>query len=133
MRALADSFLSFNRKKYNEVIENLSHVRFFDTRDKFYVRSLSLRAYYELGELVLLDYNIDSAKQFVSKNPTLGKLTRKNFSSFLNYLKRLLTIREKNEFSELEKLLKEIEQDKGTINREWLQEKINEIIKKGAA
>ncbi|HEY3251005.1 MAG TPA: hypothetical protein VGK25_07790, partial [Ignavibacteria bacterium] len=130
MRTLADAFLAFKLKNYDKVIENLGKVKFIDARDKFYVRSLSLRAYYELGEIPTLLYHIDSAKQFVSKNSSLGKSTRINFNIFLNFMSRFLQLSENNNKYELEMLKKEILQDKSAINGIWLVEKIDEIIGK---
>jgi hypothetical protein len=129
MRTLADSFLAFKLKEFEKVIENLSSVRFIDSRDKFYVRILLLRAYYELGEIPTLVYYIDSVKQFINKNPTLGKITRSSFDDFLKCLKKLVSLREKNDNFELEKLKKEIEKDRGMMNRGWLLEKVEELEK----
>ncbi|MCI0450363.1 MAG: hypothetical protein L0Y79_11380 [Chlorobi bacterium] len=127
MRALAESFIAFKQDDYNKVIENLTKVRFIDTRDKFYVKSLSIMAYYELNEILVLLYNIDSAKQFVIKNPSLGRLTSINFNKFLNALKKLIDIKEKSNLKELKNLYVEIEQEKSMVNYDWLLEKIDEI------
>jgi hypothetical protein len=130
MKTLAEALLAFKLKNFDKIIENLSKVKFLDTRDKYYVKSLTLRAYYELGEIPALYYYIDSTKQFVSKNPSLGKLTRKNFYNFINCLNRMLAMKEKNNFFGLEKMKNEIEQEKNIVNRDWLLEKIEKIMVK---
>lgn len=131
MRRLADAFLAFEMNDFEKVIRDLSMVRFFDVRDKFYVKSLSLRAYYELNEIVLLHYNIDAAKQFTAKNPSLGKLTRTNFNKFLDALKKLLAVKEDNDLYNLEKLYNEVLPEKSMVNHSWVLKKIEEL-KKGA-
>ena len=133
MRAFANAFLAFKLKKYDEVLENLSRVKFIDVRDKYHAKSLSLRSHYELGDIPTLHYNVESAKQFVSKNTSLGKVTRKRFSHFLDSLKKLLVIMERPDLKNIDKLRKEVESDHEMVNGLWLLEKIAELkTKKGA-
>lgn len=131
IRRIAEAFLAFKMKKFDKVIEQLSGVRFIDTRDKYYVKSLTLMSYFELGEIIALDYNIENAKKFVQNSQSLGKLTRVNFNRFLDYLKKLLAAMEKNDAFEFKKLDEEIKNNKSIINYSWLVEKIEEL-KKGA-
>jgi len=127
VRALAEAYLAFKLKEFDKVIEYLSKVRFIDNRDKFIVKSITLMAYYELNELPALVYNIETTKQFISKNPSLGKITRENFNTFLIHLKKILDIKEKGNFAKTESVKMEIEKDRGTVNRTWLLEKIEEL------
>jgi hypothetical protein len=129
MRAMANAFFNFKLKEYDKVIENLGKVKFIDIRDKFLVRSLYIRAYYELGEFPALIYQIESARQFILKNVNIAKHTRKNFNIFLMYMSRFLHFIETNDTYQIEVLKKSIEQDKPVVNGEWLLEKIEEFKK----
>ncbi|MBZ0201523.1 MAG: hypothetical protein K8I03_00750 [Ignavibacteria bacterium] len=130
MKAISYAFLKFKIKQYNEVLEYLSKVKFIDVRDKYHAKSLSIRVYYELNDFITLYYSIDSAKQFVSKNESLGKITKKRFNHFLDYLKKLTAIKEQNDLRLLDRLKQEIELDTQIVNKLWLLEKIAEIENK---
>jgi hypothetical protein len=132
MRAMANSFLFFKLKDYNKIIENLGKVRFIDIRDKFFVKSLYIRAYYELGDHQAMLYQIDSAKQFVSNNTGIAKHTREGFSAFLNYVTNFMHLLENNNFHKTEVLKKNIDNDKSFVNKDWLLEKIKELEPKKA-
>lgn len=130
MKAISYAFLNFKLKQYNEVLVNLSKVQFIDVRDKYHAKSLSIRVYYELDDFITLYYSIDSAKQFVSKNESIGKITKKRFNHFLDYLKRLTAIKEKNDSKLLGRLKQEIELNTQIVNKLWLLEKTAEIENK---
>jgi hypothetical protein len=127
MRALALAYLYLKLKKYSKVLENLKDVKFIDARDKMYVKSLYIRAYYETGEFELLMYQIDSAKHFISSTVSLNEKTRINFLRFLNYLTNLVNAIEKNNTVEIDIIRNKIENDHELPFGEWLLIKISEL------
>lgn len=127
MRALAFAYLYLKLKEFPKVLENLKDVKFIDARDKMYVKSLYIRAYYEMGETELLLYQIDSAKHFMSSSSSLTEYTRKNFVRFLNYLVNLVHAIEKSDKNEIELIKHKLENDPELPFGEWLLIKIAEL------
>jgi len=131
MTELSSAYLQYKLKNFKKVPEILSKTNFSDGLDKIYLKSLNLRAYYELNDIELLIYNIDSARNFFNTNKTVPDNLRGNYIKFLNCLNRLVALKENYDEFELEKLRKTVEADKSISLDEWLIEKIDEI-KKGA-
>lgn len=126
MRALGLAFLYFKLKDYNKVLENLSKVKFIDTRDKLYVKSIYIRTYYELNELEILISHINSFTRFLNSNSTIAITTRTNYNRCLRILNRLVNAREKNDYEEIEAVYP-LALDISLPLGNWLKEKIEQI------
>ncbi len=126
VRALAMAFLNLKLKNFDKVIGNLKDVKFIDSRDKYYVKTLYIRAYYELKDTEQLLYQIDSAKHFISSANSLSQTTRTNFLRFLNALNSAINAQEKNDDAAIAVLKKKLEADKEMPFANWLLEKLNE-------
>lgn len=126
VRALAMAFLNLKLKNFDKVIGNLKDVKFIDSRDKYYVKTLYIRAYYELKDTEQLLYQIDSAKHFISSANALSQTTRTNFLRFLNALNSAVIAQEKNDEATLAVLKKKLDADKEMPFANWLLEKLNE-------
>ncbi len=131
MRALGMAYLYQKLKDYPKVLENLKDVKFIDSRDKFYVKSIYIRTYFELREFEQLFYQIDSAKHFINGSNLLSKYTKTNFLRFLNILTKLVNAMEDNDDTGIEQIRQKLKSDPELTFGDWLTEKIDEI-KKGA-
>lgn len=127
MQALSYACIHTLEKDYEKVLENLGKVKFVDAIDKVYVKSLYIRTYYDLGEFEIFLNQIDSMKHFLNKSKLLGDYFKKTYLKTLNYLTKLLNIREKNDLFEAKFLEKSIKSDKGIQMRDWMLEKIGEL------
>lgn len=127
MHALGLAYLNFNLKNFETVIENLKNVKFIDTRDKLHVRNLYIRTYYELNEIETVITQIDSAKHFLSNNPSFTNNTKSSYIKSLNLLNRLINAKVNNDIGEIENLLQAVEEDRELALGRWLKEKIDEI------
>ncbi len=133
MRALSIAFLYFSQKNFGKVIENLSKAIFRDTKDKITVKLLYLRTYFELNEPEVLLLHLDSAYHFLKNNSSgINKENALNYYKFLRSLKKLVNAREKDDYDVLLYMEKTIKDNKAIVHRDWLLEKISELIKKGA-
>ncbi len=129
MKALGLAYLYQKLKDYPKVLENLKDVKFIDSRDKFYVKSIYIRTYFELREFEQLFYQIDSAKHFINGSNSLSEYTKTNFLRFLNYLTNLVNAMESDDTSEIGLIRHKLENDPELPFAEWLIDKINEIQK----
>ncbi len=129
MQALCYACINFKDKDYDKVLENLGKVKFVDVIDKIYVKSIYIRTYYDLGEFEIFLNQIDAMKHFLNKNKSLGEYFRRTYLKTLNYLTRLLSVREKSDSFEAELLEKKIKGDHEIQMGEWMLEKIAEIKK----
>ncbi|HEY3250881.1 MAG TPA: hypothetical protein VGK25_07155 [Ignavibacteria bacterium] len=127
MRALGYAYLYLKLKDYGKVIENLGKVKFKDVRDKLNVRSLYIMTYYELNDIEMLLYQIDSARHFINKNPALSEAISKNYNIFLSNINKLLAAKQNYDDLEINLLRDTFDKDKILFFRDWLIEKIDEI------
>ena len=131
MQALSYACMNYLVKDYDKVLEYLGKVKFVDAIDKVYVKSIYIRTFYDLGEFEIFLNQIDSMKHFLNKNKMLGDYFKRTYSKTLNYLTKLLQVREKNDYIEAEMLENTIKGEKQIQMSEWMLEKIAEI-RKGA-
>lgn len=128
-RALCYAHLYYIQKDYEKVLENLSKTEFFDSLDKIYVRTLYIRIYFEMKEFETLRNYLDTARHFYEKNPHVSNTLRNNNIKFVNCMSRMLGAMESNDGFELEKIRKFAKEDKTMANKEWIVDRIDEIIK----
>ena len=94
-------------------------------KDKIDSRILLSQAYYELKEVEVLLYHIDSSLHFLKRNPSFSKSVLTPTNNFFTFLKKLAMAKEKSGIPVLRNTLlkkKEIEE------RKWLLKKLEEMI-----
>jgi len=123
---LAYALIAFDEKQYKECIGALSKISY--KYSYFYLKSkdVQIRAYYEQGDMESILSAIDATKHYLKRHKDILSIHYNRFMSFLNYITRLLKLNKKNK-AELKMLIKELDDDRSTIAREWLIEKIIEL------
>ncbi len=123
---LSSALISFQLKKYKECIGSLSKVGYKYTY--FYLKSKEtlIKAYYELGEIESLEAVVDAAKHYLKRHRELLSIHYDRYILFLNYVTNLLKL-DKKQKPELKLLMKKLDENRTTIAREWLIEKIIEM------
>jgi hypothetical protein len=116
------------KKNFNEVVENLNKIDFNDLWYYLNGKSLLIAAYYELKETDPLESLLQSFKTYVNREKLLIKSRKQKYLVFIKFTSRLLKL-SKNDKTKLKKLKNEISEITGVINKPWLLEKINEMIK----
>ena len=129
MRKLAEAYVYFNAKKFNDVLDSLNKFRSGDANDKLPVKNLIAKTYYELNEFEMLMYHIDTSKHFLNKSKNISDFRKKVNGKFYNYLNSLVTVIEDNKLEKLNTLEDNIRNDNSVNNKVWLLEKIAEITK----
>ena len=128
---LAYALLYFKMKEFRKVLKSLNKIVFvnIDIQDKYFVRTLTARSYYELNELEPLLSYINSSNRFLKINPSVTKSDRIYIHNFFKYIKKIVFIREDNDLSNIGVVRNEIEKTREISNKNWLLEKLNELEK----
>lgn len=123
---LASALIAFHEKKYKECIAFLGKVGYKYTY--FYLKSKEtlIKAYYELDELESMEAVVDAAKHYLKRHKEILSIHYDRFILFLNYIINLTKL-DKKQKPELKVLMKKLDENRTTIAREWLIEKIIEM------
>ncbi len=123
---LTSALISFNLKKYKECIGHLNKVGYKYTY--FYMKSKEtlIKTYYELGEFESLEAVIDTAKHYLKRHKEILSIHFDRYILFMNYVINLIKL-DKKQKPELKILMKKLDENRTTIAREWLIEKIIEM------
>lgn len=118
----------FKEKNYKEALSSLSVVRQDDVFYKVAMKNLYAMIYYESSlteELFLL---LDSYRSFLSSNVVIGEKLKDNHFNFVSTLTKLLKLKDVGEKSEIQYLKFETEAVKSLLSKQWLIEKMNELL-----
>ncbi len=123
---LSLALISFSAKKYKECVGHLSKVGYKYTY--FYLKSKEtlIKVYYELGEIESMEAVIDAAKHYLKRHKELLSIHYDRYILFLNYVISLGRL-DKKQKAEIKVLMKKLDENRTTIARDWLIEKIIEL------
>ena len=119
----------FEKGEYGQSLSFASQVKYEDNFYNLQAKNLTLRIFYETEQYEDLLSSISSYRMYLSKNRTLKKEELGSHSLFLNYLVKLLRIREQNKYHKLNDLICEMSENNFTNNL-WLIEKANALLRK---
>jgi len=126
--SLGNALLCLKLKKYNKVLEYLINVEFVDVRDKIHVKFLLAQTYYEMDEIDSLMHHLDASKHFLHNNKFVSEDHRKSYGNFLNFLTNIVSLKEHPDPFSVQKLKNEIETVSELSEKQWLLEKINQLL-----
>jgi hypothetical protein len=128
MYKLAYANLYFNLRKYEEAHTYISTIKGFNYFAKTDVKDIELKILYEKGLYENIFYAIERYKKFLKNNKSITNKKKEITTKFLIILKKLVSIKTKNEVViSREDLINEIKKDKSINEYEWLIEKTNEM------
>ena len=132
MKSLADAYLKFAEKNFEEVLSHLNKVNFTDVRDKIHVRTLTARTFYELNETESLISYIDASKRFLINNASINETKRKAYGNFFYFLSRLTEFKSRAEsFKAIREsaaiLKKNINSENNLEYKQWLLAKADDL------
>jgi len=119
--------LYFYQRKYGEVVENLQKVTYEDIWYNLNTRSILILAYYELEEFDVLDSHLTSFKTFLNREKSLGS-RKTHYLHLIKYVKYLINTNY-NDQKKLQDLRQQVVETQGVVNKQWLLEKIDALIK----
>jgi hypothetical protein len=123
---LASASIAFASKKYKDAIGKINNVGYKYTYFYLKSRETLIKTYYELGEFESLEAAIDAAKHYLVRHKEVLSIHYERFMLFLNYVKKLTRL-DKKQKQEIKMLMKKLDENRHTISREWLIEKIIEM------
>lgn len=130
IRYFSTALRAYWMQDLNLSLEALSKVKTEDFAFRHNIRSLMLKIYFDLNEAEPFYLHIDSYKHFILNNKLVHDKVREQVNNFINYSKRLFTLRNSSGVDtgfELESLRKEISDNQSLINKIWLLKKSREI------
>jgi len=118
--------LYFYRKEYETVIDKLQAVNYNDVWYNINSKILLMATYYELDEIDPLYSLIDSHSAFLRREKLLDNKRKKRHLQFISNLKKIVNHPDSKE--KVLALKNKIESEKEVVNKEWLLEKIEELL-----
>ena len=123
----AIALYEFTSGEYTRALETLSIVKYNDVYHKLKCKCLTAMLFYELGYTLQLLSHIDAFNHFIMNDKLLNKDRKKNYSAFINYLKKIDSLRIYCKSDNYLKLKSKIESDEMVYNKSWLLKKMAQI------
>lgn len=123
---IAEYYIAFAKKEYSKALEMLVVMDHLEQYNKLNFRRDRLVIFYELGMLEEAYNLVHAFRQFVKENETVSREERDRAKIFVNYYRKLLDAKDKNDkkkLEELEFLLKK--EPVEFIYKDWLVKKVN--------
>lgn len=120
--------LYFYQKKYEELLPLLLQVEYEDFTYRLNTKLFTVITYYELNEDEAILSFIDSFKTYLRRQKAISEKRKENYLNFLKHTKKLV----KNKFDKnqvtLLKIQSQILEKGNTVSKEWLLEKIDQLL-----
>ncbi len=132
MKNLLLANISYAERKFDEALVYITKVKYDLFLYKLDVKILMLKIYFELNLYEQAYYLIDSFRHYLSNSDDLTESNKIQHTNFLNIYSKLLRAKSNEDTGEYKNILSELKNTELVSARNWLKEKINELIKKGA-
>jgi len=120
--------IEFKKKNFVKSLELISKVEMLTFFFKYDIKNLYLRLYYELNYFDQALSLLDTYKHFLKSNKNVSEEQRLQNKLFVDYYKIILDSKMSGSKSESAKFKKNISNEKSLIYKEWLLEKIEELL-----
>ncbi|MBX7044274.1 MAG: hypothetical protein K1X86_00430 [Ignavibacteria bacterium] len=118
----------FEKKKFEDAIENLSKVKFTDWNIKLEIRLNYLKNYYELSMSEQVFSLIDSFKHFDSNNPDIApEYMDEKIKNTIRYISKISNAKFGGKQLDYA-AYKEMEDTRNVLYKKWILEKMKELI-----
>jgi len=121
--------VEFYRGEYEKALSYLNYVNYDDIWYSLNSKSLLLAIYYELEEFDVLENHLDTYQTYLRREKSIQENYRKMHLNFTKYVKKIYRINPIN-IQHSMKLSEKIKSEKSVINKQWLLEKIDELLPK---
>ncbi|WP_373553356.1 hypothetical protein [Haliscomenobacter sp.] len=133
-KEIRENVLSFNlsqlylyQKKYPKVISILQEVEYNDYITNLAAKSTLIGAYYEVGELDPLSSLLESFRVYLNRNNEIPIPRKILYKNLIKFTKKLISL-PPSDNKKLLVLKQEVESTKNIASRDWLLEKIAELV-----
>lgn len=125
--AFCNANIAFAKREYAKALEILARINFSDVNQKFSLRNLSLKIFYESEMYEQALAGVDSYKQNLKREKTLPLEIIKLYNNFIILYKKLLKLKITPAKDESYLLMKSIKKTE-TIAKTWLTEQIQVLV-----
>ncbi len=119
--------LYFYQNKYDEVLKLLQEVEYDDPSYNRNSKTILLATYYELQEMESLTSLLSSFEIYLRRNKAMPEDRKMPYLNLIKFMRSLVKISNTDEQA-LQKLKKKVEETEGVVNKEWLLEKIDDLL-----
>ncbi|MGK0388642.1 MAG: hypothetical protein ACI94Y_001374 [Maribacter sp.] len=119
--------LYYAQKKYEKVIEQLRYVEYNDVFYALGSKFMLLRTYYEQEEFMAFEARWDSFYIYLRRNKLISHEMKTQYMLLLRFIKKIYNTPNYNK-EELLKIKDKLENTPQIINKNWLLEKLDEIL-----
>ena len=119
--------LYFYQKEYGEVLKLLQTVEYEDPSYNLNSKAILIATYFELEEIDSLTSLLASFDIYLRRNKEIPENRKQHYLNLIRFTRSLMRLAP-TETTELQKLRKKIDNTDGVVNKEWLLEKIDELL-----
>jgi hypothetical protein len=118
--------LYYYQKKYSLVLEQLQNVEYEDFSYNLNSKAMLLATYYELDEIDPLYSHLETFRIYLGRQREMPQSKKNDYLHLIRFTKRLIRIIPSDKEA-LAKLKQDVMNTRGTVNANWLLEKITEL------
>jgi len=119
--------LYYYQKRYEELLPLLLKVEYEDFTYSLTTKVFTVVTYFELGETEALFSYLDSFRTYLSRKKSIPEKRKKRHQNFISHVKKLLRYNQTKKY-DLANLKNEIASTRDTAAKEWLLEKIDQLL-----
>ncbi len=117
----------YSKRDYEKVIEQLRYVEYNDVFYALGSRFMLLKTYYETSEFKAFEAQMDSFNIYLRRNKLISGDMKIQYMNCLKYIKKMYNTPKYNKDTFVG-LKQKIEENPQVINKNWLYEKLDELI-----
>lgn len=119
-----------NHNNFSQALELLSKINYTKLEINLRIRSLQIRIYYEIENINLVLDFANSFKKYLSRHSDISIQKKESYKIFIDILFELKKLKSHTEIdlNELWKIKKKVIQTNSLILKEWILEKIEELL-----
>ncbi|MEO8511966.1 MAG: hypothetical protein ABI543_00270 [Ignavibacteria bacterium] len=129
--AFASALVLSAKKENDEALIRLSKLKNpSSSTDKFNLKTLQLKIYYEKNYIDQAESTADSFRHMIQNDNVLPEAYRESYKNFYSVYVKLLALKLRNDKSDVSDFREKLNTTKNIINKKWLNEKVKEIENK---
>ena len=128
LKAWTKALVMYNRKDFSGALKELQSVKNDHFLSKHEIKTMTMKMFYELSDFEPGISFAESYRKMVSNDKTYSEIHRNSYTNFSVLYLKLIKLKADNNIDEVPFLKKEIE-NTVTNSKEWLLEKVNELMK----
>lgn len=118
----------FATKAHDKVLGLLQEVEYEDVFYGLDSRTMLMKTYFEVGEIISLDYLLDSFRIYLRRNKLISETHRKNYLNLIKFTKKLAKLKGAEKWK-IVRFKKELERTEQIADVDWLMEQLRVVEK----